>query len=458
MSTPSFIAVGLVVGTTVSLAGEVGTVTAADAKSPAAPTAATEENPLSFFDGRLTFDFQERLRAEIRENNFDFDDGTDSPTDDMWLLQRARLGMKWKPFDEFTIYAQAQDAREIDSDRPNDPGRLGAEGDDPVDLRQAWIQLGADRGVSLKLGRQILLYGDERLIGPLDWSNFSRTFDAAKLRYAAEAWSLDLFAASVVTIDDDGFNRSDWIDSEATRDQIFSGLYFSTTAVEAHTLDAYALYLHENPTAGDTDFATLGLRVKADAAKLGGWEYDMEAAAQVGDLRGSDLESVAVHAGGGYTWLDSAWKPRLYAEYNFASGDGDADDDEIGTFQNLFPTNHKFYGAMDLFSWQNMHQPGVAIQASPARGVSVKVDYALFWLADTNDAWYRANGTTTVRPIKPGADRFVGSEIDLTVSWKVRKELALTAGYSHFFAGDYLAASGANDDADFGFVMATLDF
>ena len=203
--------------------------TAGDPKAPVTPPpAAAPENPLSFFGGKLTFDFQERLRGEIRENNFDFNDGVDSLTDDAWLLQRARLGMKVKPVDWFTLYLQGQSAYEIDSDRPNDPGRLGAEGDDPIDLRQGWIQFGADKGLSLKLGRQVLQYGDERLIGPLEWSNFSRTFDAAKVRYAADTWSVDLFTSSVVTIDADGFNKSDWIDSDSTRDQFFSGLYFST--------------------------------------------------------------------------------------------------------------------------------------------------------------------------------------------------------------------------------------
>ena len=39
----------------------------------------------------------------------------------------------------------------------------------------------------------------------------------------------------------------------------------------------------------------------------------------------------------------------------------------------------------------------------------------------------------------------------------VRKELAVQAGYNHFFAGNYLADTGASDDADFAYVRATLD-
>jgi hypothetical protein len=32
------------------------------------------------------------------------------------------------------------------------------------------------------------------------------------------------------------------------------------------------------------------------------------------------------------------------------------------------------------------------------------------------------------------------------------------AGYSHFFAGDYLKGTGFHSDADFGYVQATISF
>src|SRR5215210_8547875 len=96
-------------------------------------------NPLCFLDGKLCFDLQERLRVEIRNNNFDFDDTVNAFTDDSWLLQRFRLGVAVKPVDWLKIYAQGQDSREFDSDRPNIPGALGAEGDDRFDLRQGYI-------------------------------------------------------------------------------------------------------------------------------------------------------------------------------------------------------------------------------------------------------------------------------------------------------------------------------
>ena len=462
------------------------------------PIAAIETNPLSFYGGMFTFDVQERLRLEIRENNFDFNDALDSLTDDGWLLQRFRIGLMIKPTSWLKIYAQTQDSREIDSDRPDFPGQLGAEGDDSFDLRQGYLEFGNAKEfpLTLKIGRQILAYGDERLVGAGEWTNLGRTFDAAKLRWEAKTWWLDAFASTVVVPTRGEYNQSDFVNgTETHRGQVFSGLYFSTTALPVQTTELYAVHLHEEtgpkyqPAAiGDTNFVTLGLRVKSKpgafyhapapapdgksvadgktppppppAPRPLGFDYDGEFAFQTGDVRGLDLTAAAVHAGLGYTF-DVPWTPRLGVEYNFATGDSHPGDTDIETFQNLFPTNHKFYGYMDVFSWQNMHNPAISVKAAPCKKVSLQVDYHAFWLMTNEDVWYRANGTTAVRPLSAAArnaDKFAGSELDFTVTWKPCKQLALQAGYSHFFAGSYLKDTGANDDADFGYVQATIEF
>lgn len=408
-----------------------------------------------------SLDFQERLRFEARENNFDFNGGNEALTDDSWLLQRARLGLKLVPRENLTLYVQGQSSFELESDRPNEPGVLGAEGDDPIDLRQAYLAIGSPQR-NLTLGRQLLLYGDERLVGSFEWNNFGRTFDAVKFHLTpAKDWWLEGFASSVVVHDSDEFNRSDLFNGNGTgRDQIFSGLYLSTTALcpLGSATDFYAFELHEESAAGGTDFVTLGTRLKANLAKTGGWDFETEMAVQAGDLRGQDLGAFAGHWGAGRVWTKAAWKPRLFGEYNFATGDSDRFDDETGTFQNLFPTNHKFYGYMDLFAWQNLHNPAASFSVQPKDGLKFQLDYHGFWLADTNDAWYRANGVTQVRPIVPDAGSFVGTELDLTATWKVHAHLGILAGYSHFFSGDYAEATGAADDADFGYLQAVIDF
>lgn len=459
-----------------------------------------EANPLSFFGGALVFDVQERLRLEGRENNFDFNDDISAVTDDWWLLQRFRLGILVKPASWLKIYVQGQDSQEIDSDREDIPGLLGAEGDDMVDLRQAYIEIGNPKSfpLTLKAGRQILSYGDERLIGAFDWNNIGRTFDAVKLRWEEKLWNVDAFASAVVVPRADSFNKSDVFDEDdaPAGDSVFYGIYASCTAVPFQVIDLYALGLATDleeeilpAAATDTHFGTFGIRMKSKPGAFApeppapmpdgkaiadgktpppppakkkpvGFDYTLEAAFQTGEVRGLDLTAFAAHLDVGYTF-DTSWMPRVALGYSYATGDGDPLDTDIETFQNLFPTNHKFYGQMDAFSWQNIHDIELNLKASPIRSVTLRADFHAFFLASTDDVWYRANGVAAVRPLNAlarNASDYAGAEVDVLATWAVNKYVSLEAGYSHFFAGDYLEDTGASDDADFGYIQATITF
>ena len=303
---------------------------------------------------------------------------------------------------------------------------------------------------------------------------------------------MDAFASTVVVPKRGSYNQSDFFNgNETDREQIFSGLYFSTTALEPQVTDLYVLHLHENDSAryqpnplGDSNFFTLGLRVKS---KPGAFAAQAESGlskdgkTMVDRTAGQKqwvwttkrrLLSKRVKCAGwtsrpsrcmvalGYTF-DTAWKPRAGVEYNFGSGDSDPLDGDIETFQNLFPTNHKFYGQMDVFSWQNMHDLAAVVKIQPMKAVTVKAECHAFWLASTRRCLVsrqRGNSGAATDAGARNADNYAGSEIDLTAQWTVNSHFTVEAGYSHFFAGGYLSDTGASDDADFGYVQATVSF
>src|SRR3989338_5513245 len=152
-------------------------------------------DPISFYDGKLVWDVQERLRFEWRENNFDFNGNIDAITDDAYLLQRFRVGVRGKPTDWVNLYLQTQDSREIESDRPDDPGFFGSEGTDTFFLRQANVTIAnyKEYPFGVTAGRQELGYGDERLIGAFDWNNIGRVFDGIKMRFQQVNWNIECF-------------------------------------------------------------------------------------------------------------------------------------------------------------------------------------------------------------------------------------------------------------------------
>ena len=349
---------------------------------------------------------------------------------------------------------------------------------DTIDLRQAYAVVGNlnEFPVSLKLGRQVLSYGEERLIGAFDWNNIGRTFDAAKLRWHNEWFDADFFTSHPVIPEDQRFDVSnvyDW----------FSGVYATSAKIPKHTLEVYFLARNASPQAINAepspqfaqptarDIYTAGGRLKSAPRELGNWDYTVEGAYQFGDFKASATskrltqDAFAVIAQGGYTFSDLWGKPRLGVEYDFSSGDSNSSDSKHGTFDNLFPTNHKFYGYMDFFSLQNIHDVRAIFQIKPHPRLSLAIEGHGFWLADTQDAFYNVSGaarTTGGYGIHPGYSNFVGTELDVIGGYALTRFAQLEVGFGHFFTGDYIAqsiaGSGGATDANYVYTQLSVNF
>lgn len=443
-----------------------------------------DDDALTFANGILTLDIEERLRWEVRDNNKDFDSSVNDPRDDGWLLNRFRVGLAIKPAPWVKIYAQTQDTREWFATRGNTPGINGSEGGDYFDLRQAYVELGNLKKfpLSLTVGRQALNYGDNRLVADSKWGNFGRTFDGVKLRFQNDRFWVDAFAVRPVQIRKGEINDSDSADN-------FFGIYGGTDAFGFQTTELYFLYRDKadaQPDLSPTNklnpdgtyngpaqrIATLGTRWKSKEGAMHGFDYSAEFAYQFGDLWTGDKttkrlnhHAFATAIKGGYTFKDAPWTPRIGIEYDYASGDKNPNDGSSQSFQNLFPSNHAKFGAMDVLGWRNVHDLHFVLSAKPVKNVEVAIEYNAFWAADTRDYVYGSNGNSIFRTSTQGKDvrtigagNFLGHEVDFTTNWKVNKHLSILAGYSHFFAGDYIRETGTHSDADFGYMQATLSF
>jgi hypothetical protein len=454
-------------------------------------------DPMSMCDGLLVWDFQLRERFEWRENWIDFSDLADI-RDDNALLQRVRLGLQINPADWVALYAQLQDARTFfyDAEDAVPADEQFITNDSPLDLNEAYVDFKkiADSPVGLKIGRQALKYGEERLIGCFEWDNNARRFDAVRVRYTQPNYHIDAFASFVVLHYTDQFNTPD------TQD-LFSGVYATTETIEGWFSDYYVLYRSKSDITLQTsfittddavdgnlappgDYFTIGTRWKSKPGTLGPWDFDTEVAFQAGEVSNptgfgpvvlgnpinvnrQSLLSGAAHLGGGYTFVEVDAKPRLGLEYNYAPGDGDPNDGTSYTFQNLFPTNHKFYGIMDRFSWQNIHNVAGKITAKPIPQLEICLEQHFFWLADTRDVWRFAGQGAVGGPgrygnaLNRGPSSYVGAELDLVVTWKPVKWIKVQPGYAHFFTGGYVSqtapVAGSAQDADFAYLEVQID-
>jgi hypothetical protein len=407
------------------------------------------------------------FRANTPENENDF------------LLLRTRVHAGYSPTDWLAVFGEGQNSSSTgDKRNPN------TQSDGPFDLHQGYVRLGGTEAVplSLKVGRQELSYGDERLIGAFDWDNIGRSFDAAKLRFQKETFWVDAFTGRVVLPNDNEFDQSNW-------DDWFSGVYGSTRSLLPRT-ELQLYFLADNANANSPrhtttygrgnsprDIYTIGSRFQTLPGQLNGWDLNGEFAGQFGDfeyapgtpgvVNGRRLNHLAyaTHIEGGYTFMEPHLKPRFALGLDYASGDGNPNDNEHNTFVNLYPTNHKFYGAMDFLSWQNLINPYLKASIAPVKGLTISLTYNAFWLANTSDFFYQVNQvprTTGGYGIHPNNGSFAGQELDLVATYQPASFVQLQAGFGHYFTGDYVNQTfqnlGGAHDANWVYVQGQLTF
>ena len=465
-----------------------------------------------------------RARVEVKDNagftytgqNADFrltGPGATVDNNNSYLLLRLmpRIGYtaKWYAFTvEGRSSASAGDERgdqRVAADATK-PGRALAENDRDLNLHQAFLFVGnhKDFPLSLKLGRQELVYGDQRSLGHFRWNNNARTFDAAKLRWQNRYFGVDAFTGGLVYNDNHNFNKSH------IKDDHFSGLYFNFPAIPAlsanNLVEAFVysrnvtvgsakvnLDALNNPYAGvaapfrnpaKQDLYTSGLRLKSKPLAYGAWDYGVELMHQFGNraTTAPGALSAAVAAAprlrqdayaailqGGYTFTESAWQHRIGFTYSYASGDKSATDQTSQTFQNLFATTHLFYGFMDLNSLQNLNDYRLTYSFKPKPNTSIALDYHLHTLDRTTDSWYnvagvaRAGGAAnlgTGYAISPNFSKQLGQEIDLVAGWHFIPSTQIEVGVSRYFRGDYIKQSLTtlgSKDANYCYVQFTLN-
>jgi len=365
---------------------------------------------------------------------------------DAYGLFRTRINVELIPLPWLEVFGQAQDAHALGYDN----GRPLATIEDPLDLRQAYIRFGKPKGwVNFTVGRQLLSYGDQRLIGPLDWTNVSRSFDAAKLELGTADMKVDLFASSVVVN-----NPADAIDHSVAGHNLH-GAYGSLKKVVPYTVfEPYVLW-----KTGGLSVLSGGFRLASapGVAALHSFDYSLEMIRQWGHTGLLNRESYAGAILLGKT-LPVAWKLRFSGEYDLASGNRSPTGKTIGTFDQLYPTEHLFSGPLDVMGWQNMRQPRVGADIKPTKKLQFQADYRWDSLDSPRDALYDATGKVSVKPKTGNTTRDVGTEVNFTAQWNATPVWKIGAGVGHLFSGEFLKlnSSGSPMTFPYGFVQRSF--
>jgi hypothetical protein len=158
----------------------------------------------------------------------------------------------------------------------------------------------------------------------------------------------------------------------------------------------------------------------------------------------------------GYTLPVRSWSPRVYLEFDYASGDKKPGGG-VGTFNQLYPNAHPFLGYMDYIGRQNIISPDAGITINPVRDLTLSLQQYFFWRASDRDALYNKAGAV-LRPGTGTTARYVGAETDLLGTYNFTRHLQGYAGYSYFYAGAFIHKTGRDKDSNFFYAALQYTF
>jgi hypothetical protein len=434
---------------------------------------------------------------------------------DFYVQQWARLGIGYDLSPDVNFYMEIIDAATWGgSGDPVNAGDMGdplnhncsttANGACRLGVRAAYVlirNLGGVQGLSIKAGRQYLVFGNNSLFGHFDWANTGYSHDGVLFKYAHKSFDsylgwfrhaeTDLPQGAPVGSLTGNVAGATVGGPDATADANLYLFYNQIKAVPGFVIEPFYVYYDNHIHEAFNTAQGLGTPKKAQQRRhmlgnrtemrKGSWDFSNETAWQFGTMadglgldnqRNVRINAWATRNWLGYTWFTHEWKPRVAIGFDYASGDGNANCSVGGTaqagyacrsgntFENFFPTNYIHTGFMLNAAWKNSIQPQVNLQARPTRRDHVEFWGQMHYLPNARDNWYRGAQGVLVFSRPDNTANYVGSETDF--AWThifADGKVSMTVTYGHFFVGKYVQTNlGTNRDQDWGILQLWMNF
>lgn len=364
----------------------------------------------------VTFTGQVRERTEVDNRAL-----VSGAHHDVFHLLRTRLGATVALNSWLSAHVQIQDARAFGATRA-----VQNTGSPAFDLRAGYIDMrGIDSSdISVRLGRQVLNYANERLLGAGDWGNFGQSFDGVVASLALGDARIDGIGAALARNPNSPAYR---------RDAFLTGLWGTWKQPQGST-NVQAFYLFDTPAPSDSTRQNRHTAGAYASGTIDALDYEVDAALQFGDfvvrgLAGRSISASLVGARVGYTFADLSGL-RVGAAFDRLSGQKANSADTYGAFATLYGTNHKFYGTIDLAdnasarADMGLNDIFFQVSVAPSKKFRAGADLHLFSLA-SNPADFVSSGT-------PNISQTVGKELDIEVRYTPVSAMDIRCGVAVF--------------------------
>ncbi len=288
-------------------------------------------------------------------------------------------------------------------------------------------------------GRQLVAYGSERLIGLRFGPNVPLAFDGALVRAEGGAWRIDGFFLRPVENNLHGFD--DRTDGSRRAYGVYATRELPEIGVGAG-IDLYWIGYHRanarfNAGVGTEDRQTVGSRL---FGALGNWAWNHEAMLQFGRFGQDDILAWSLATVTRYTFWDLPYLPFLELRANVISGDGNAGDGTLGTFNALFPKG-KYFGEIGLLGPYNLTNLHPVVGVDLGSGLSLSAAAVFYWRESLADGIY-GNPGNLLRPAGVSRARYIGTQAELVLGWEATRNLSLEVSYAAFVPGRFIEETG----------------
>ncbi len=391
---------------------------------------ATKFNPLSksketylSFGGDIRYQYQ-----WFQHENW----GESPPNDAGFILTRYLVHADLHAGKHFRTFVQLQSS--LANGKPYPPSPVD---EDQLDLHQAFIDYACSfpdsQALTIRIGRQELLYGSQRLVAVRDGPNNRQSFDAARLLYAHNSWKADLFFSYFVQsrhgIFDDGFNKN----------IKFWGAYLVKNKVPFFkNIDLYYFGLWRKSARFDDGTGTelrhsVGSRIWGNRNT---WRYDIEGLYQFGDFTGKTIDAWTFSVNTGYKFSHVKLKPEVGIKTELISGDAMYNDNKMQTFNPLFPRGG-YFGLVSLIGPSNLIDihPSLMLDLTPK--LLWNIDCDIFWRYSKNDGIYGPN-VALIYSGKNSSGKSIGRQYSTYLEYTPNNFLYFRGEFTWFQAGDFL--------------------
>ncbi len=355
------------------------------------------------------------------------------------------------------VFAEFRDAQSYDRDlvggtRTNDADRS--------DMQNLFADVAFAKSF-VRYGRQEVVTNRERLVGVPDWSNTRREFEGTRVMLVHGALAFDALDARPLQV---RLAKHD-ISDTTTRFRVLSvgsapGAKAAFKALPA-TWQAY-WYEQVIAVATPTRRLTSGARTAwtfGSTSKTGqSYGLESEGAVQRGATGAKALHAWFWTTEASTQWRSALGAPTLVVGLEEASGDRDAKDTRIESFNTLYGGAHAHGGYADVFGRTNARETHVISTWDPIRKVNLRGAWHRYDRLRLEDGVYNKQNTL-LRSASGSRARHAGDEIDLTATLNATRHLKVMAGHAWVLPGAFLrdTPGGAHPER-WGFVGTTFTF